>query len=83
MISSKYDRLLILMRQISNFGLVAVTVISLFVNMRWGLGLNLILSVTCIPYYVRIKLWDTVFLIAFITSINLFGLIAGVPGCRP
>lgn len=76
------DSLLILLRQLSNYGLVVVAFIGLFVNMKWGLFLNLCLSALCVPYYVRIKLWDTVFFIAFMFAVNLFGLVAGVPGCR-
>jgi hypothetical protein len=76
------DRFLAFLRKFSNYGLVAVAVFGLFVNMRWGLALNLALSALCVPYYVRVKLWDTVFFIAFMFAVNLFGLLAGVPGCR-
>lgn len=76
------DRLLVILRQFSNYGLVAVALFGLFVNMRWGLALNLALSALCVPYYVRVKLWDTVFFIAFMSTVNLVGLLAGVPGCK-
>lgn len=79
---AKDDRLLVALRQISNYGLIGVAIIGLFVSMKWGLVLNLCLSTLCVPYYARAKLWDTVFFIGFMFSVNLFGLIAGVPGCR-
>ncbi len=77
-----WDRTLVVLRQFSNYGLVVVALFGLFVNMRWGLALNLVLSALCVPYYIRIKLWDTVFFIAFMSTVNLVGLIAGVPGCK-
>lgn len=76
------DRLLATLRQFSNYGLVVVSLFGLFVDMRASLVLQLFLSALCVPYYIRVKLWDTVFFIAFISTVNLLGFLAGVPGCR-
>ena len=78
----KLDHLLATLRQFSNYGLVAVSLFGLFVDMRASLVLQLFLSALCVPYYIRVKLWDTVFFIAFISTVNLLGFLAGVPGCR-
>ena len=77
------DRLLVTMRQLCNYGLVVVALFSLFVNMKWGLVYNVGLSLLCLPYYAKTKMWDTVFFIAFMITVNSFGIIAGVPGCKP
>jgi hypothetical protein len=72
-----------LLRQIGNYGLIANTVFGQFFNLQASLVIAFILGLISIPYYAKIKVWDTVIFIAFMMSINLASAIHGVPGCNP
>jgi hypothetical protein len=72
-----------LLRKIGNYGLIANTVFGQFFNLQASLFVALFLSLISIPYYAKIKVWDTVVFIVFMMSINLASAIHGVPGCNP
>ena len=72
----------VILRVIGNYGLIVNTIFGQFFNMQLALVISLVLSLMGIPYYAKNKLWDTVFFIAFMMSINLASALNGVPGCR-
>jgi hypothetical protein len=58
------------------------TIFGLFFNMQISLFLGVLLSLLCVPYYFRTKLWDTVIFIGFMAAINLTAALNSVPGCK-
>jgi hypothetical protein len=71
------------LRTVGNYGLIANTIFGQFFHLQASLFVSLFLSLISIPYYAKIKVWDTVVFIAFMMTINTVSAIHGVPGCRP
>ena len=71
------------LRVISNYGLILNTIFGIYGHFQWSLGISVLLSAMCVPFYARVKLWDTVAFIAFMMAVNLSGFIYGTPGCDP
>ena len=72
-----------LLRALSNYGLIVNAVFGIYGNFQLSLLFNVILSALCVPFYAKVKLWDTVAFITFMMAINLSGFLLGTPGCKP
>ena len=62
------------LRIASNIGLIFGQIILLFVSRNAGLGIIICSSLLSVPFFLKEKMWDVTFFIAFMMIVNLFGL---------
>lgn len=62
------------LRIISNIGLIIGQCVLLFASRDIGLVVIICSSLLSVPFFLKEKMWDVLFLIAFMQLINLTGL---------
>ena len=62
------------LRIASNVGLIIGQILLLFVTREIGLAVIICSSLMAVPFYLKEKMWDVLFLIAFMQLINVTGL---------
>jgi hypothetical protein len=63
------------LRVSSNIGLIVGQCVLLFVSREVGLSIIIVSSFLSVPFFLKEKMWDVLGLCAFMTIINVFGLI--------
>ena len=64
------------MRIVGSIGVIAAYFIILHVNLLWGVIINFIADLISIPFFIKTKAWDVVFMLSFLLAISMSKLLS-------
>jgi len=64
------------MRIVGSVGVIAAYFIILHVNLLWGVVINFIADLISIPFFIKTKAWDVVFMLSFLLAISMSKLLS-------
>tara|TARA_R100000329_G_C7538958_1_gene190272 strand:+ start:206 stop:418 length:213 start_codon:yes stop_codon:yes gene_type:complete len=64
------------MRIVGSVGVIAAYFIILHVNLLWGVIINFIADLISIPFFIKTKAWDVVFMLSFLLAISMSKLLS-------
>lgn len=63
------------MRIVGSVGVIAAYFIILHVNLLWGVIINFIADLISIPFFIKTRAWDVVFMLSFLLAISMSKLL--------